>query len=404
MLKNVEWTRARDLLLSLVSPLDTEAVPLADCGGRVLGFDLLAPEDVPAFDRSPYDGYALRAADVAEASPEQPVVLRVSQTVPAGQAPALPVVSGSAARLMTGAAIPPGADCVVMFEKTRFTADSVTLSAPLRAGDNIVRRGEDVRAGDLLAARGTLIGAGLAGALAAQGFTDVRVYRRPLVGLISTGSEVVEAWETPTPGKIRNSNRSSFTALLASEGCRVEYLGLAGDEAGAIAALIRAGLSRCDAVVLTGGVSVGDWDVTPEAMTLAGAEPFLRGVSMKPGMACAYGLADGKPVLGLSGNPASSLTNFCVCCLPALRKLRGLADPLPRPLQAALLRPFRKRSPSCRFLRGRLVLSDGAVRFDFPPEQGNAVLSSVIGCDAFLEIPAGSGPQEAGTLLSGFMC
>ena len=144
-----------------------------------------------------------------------------------------------------------------------------------------------------------------------------------MIGLISTGSEVVEADQPQTPGKIRNANRSTLTALLSREGCRVRYLGLAGDEAESIAALISEGLNTCDAVILTGGVSVGDWDVTPEAMERAGADILLRGVDMKPGMACAYGAANGKLILGLSGNPASSLTNFCACALPALRRLCG---------------------------------------------------------------------------------
>ena len=352
---------------------------------------------MPPFDRSAYDGYALRSADVAAASPGHPVTLSVTETIPAGRLATLPVTAGRAAHLMTGAAIPDGADCVVMFEKTRFTETSVTLSAPLGPGDNIVRRGEDVREGSLLAACGTPIDAGLAGTLAAQGLARARVYRRPTVGLISTGSEVIEAGDAPAPGKIYNANRASLTALLEREGCRVRYLGLAGDEVSAISALIAQGIRDCDAVILTGGVSVGDWDVTPEAMTQAGAALLVRGVAMKPGMACAYGMAGSKPVIGLSGNPASAVTNFCACVLPAVRRLCGRAEALPRPVAAALIRGFRKKSLSDRFLRGRLILADGAVRFDASPDQGNVILSAAIGCDAFLLIPAGSGPVEAET-------
>ena len=402
MLNNASWTEARDLLLSRVHPVETEEIPLDACAGRVLAFDLRAEEDVPPFDRSAYDGYAFRAEDVAEAAKERPVTLTITETVAAGSVPALPVLSGQAAHVMTGAPIPEGADCVINFERTAFTAETVTLFAPMKPGDNIVRRGEDVAAGSLLAPCGTVIDAGLAGTLAAQGIARVRVYRQPVVGVISTGSEVVEADQPQPQGKIRNANRASFTALLRREGCRVRYLGLAGDEAEAIRSRIAEGLRDCDLVLLTGGVSVGDWDVTPEAMERAGAEILLRGVAMKPGMACAYGLSDGKLVLGLSGNPASSLTNFCVCALPALRRLCGRADALPQPIRARLLRDFKKKSPSDRFLRGRLALAEGMVGFDASADQGNIVLSSTIGCSAFLLIPGGSGPMAAGTELKGF--
>ena len=402
MLTNGSWTEARDLLLRLVRPVSCETVALESCAGRVLAFDLRAEEDVPPFDRSAYDGYAFRAADTAGASEEHPVTLRLTETIPAGCVPTLPVTPGTAAHLMTGAGIPDGADCVINFERTTFTQDSVTLYAPMRPGDNIVRRGEDVAAGSLLASAGTMIDAGLAGTLAAQGIARVRVFRRPRIGLITTGSEVVEADQAQTGGKIRNVNRAALTALLDREGCLVRYLGLAGDDTDGIRALIAEGIASCDAVILTGGVSVGDWDVTPEAMTAAGAQILLRGVDMKPGMACAYGIADGKLVLGLSGNPASCVTNLCACALPALRRLCGRGDALPRPVTARLLRGFRKKSPSTRFLRGRLTLEDG-VGFDAADDQGNVVISSAIGCDAFVMIPAGSGPVEAGTELKGFV-
>ena len=403
MLENASWTEARDLLLGLAKPVETEAVPLDACGGRVLAFDLKAGEDVPPFDRSAYDGYAFRAADTESASRENPVVLRITETVAAGQVPKLPVLPGEAAHVMTGAKIPEGADAVINFERTEFTEASVTLFEPYKSGSNIVKRGEDVQAGALLAPCGTVIDAGLAGTLAAQGIPLVNVYRKPVVGLISTGSEVVEAEEEQPLGKIRNANRSTFTALLTKEGCDARYLGLAGDDAESIRALIEKGLAECDAVILTGGVSVGDWDVTPAAMEQAGAEIMLRGVKMKPGMACAYGVAGGKLVLGLSGNPASSFTNFCACALPAIRKLCGRKEPLPKAFQGALAKGFRKKSPADRFLRGRLSLDDGTVKFLSSTDQGNVVLSSTIGCDAFLLIPGGSGPVEAGTKLNGFL-
>ena len=403
MLKNASWTQARDLLLSAARPVETETVLLDECALRVIAFDLTAREDVPPFDRSAYDGYAFQSADTQNACREQPVTLRLVETLPAGSTAVHSVKSGQAVRLMTGAPIPEGADCVINFERTAFTDETVTIFSALRPYDNIVRRGEDVKKDSLLSPRGTVIDAGLAGTLSSQGISQVSVFKKPLIGLISTGSEVVEADQPQPPGKIRNANRSTFTALLNREGCQVQYLGLAGDDAKSIAALIEKGLAACDAVILTGGVSVGDWDVTPEAMERAGAEILLRGVDMKPGMACAYGEANGKLVLGLSGNPASSLTNFCACALPAIRKLCGRKDPLPQLISARLIRGFTKKSPSTRFLRGRLSLDTGYVCFDAAADQGNVVLSSTIGCTAFLLIPGGSGPIDAGAELKGFL-
>ena len=402
MLINTNWSGARDLLLSCAIPVKTEKIPLEACARRVLAFDLLAAEDVPPFDRSAYDGYALRSSDVAAASLQHPVSLKITETIPAGSVGTKPVSPGYAAHLMTGAKIPEGADCVVMFEKTKYTEKEVTLFAPLKPGDNIVKCGEDVRADSMLAPCGTMIDAVLAGTLAAQGISLIQVYRKPIVGLISTGSEVTEAGKPLESGKIYNSNRSSLTVLLEKEGCSVRYLGLAGDEVKSIRGLIVQGLQTCDAIILTGGVSAGDWDVTPEAMTQAGAALLVRGVAMKPGMACAYGIAEDKLILGLSGNPASAITNFCVCVLPAIRKLCGLRESVPRQIMASLIHGFPKKSPSDRFLRGRLILDDGTVRFDASVNQGNAALSSTIGCHAFLMIPAGSPPVEAGTRLSGF--
>lgn len=403
MLTNPDYQTARDILLAAVEPVDAEAVPLEWCTGRILARALTAAEDMPVFDRSPYDGYAVRAADTAPASPETPVTLAVNQEIPAGAIPIAPVGPGQAAKILTGAPIPPGADAVVKFEKTRFDRSAATLFSPLRSGDNIVRRGEDVGQGEILAPAGTVIDAGLAGTLAAQGQVEPLVYRRVTVGLISTGSEICEACETPPPGMIRNTNRFTLAAAPEKNGFEPHYLGLARDDRETIAALIAKGLEVCDAVILTGGVSVGDYDLTPDAMELAGAELLFRGVAMKPGMACAYGMAKGKPVMGLSGNPASSLLNFYAVALPALRRLAGLGQPLPPELTVMLSEGFPKKSPLTRFLLGTLSLENGQVRIHLSPRQGNAIVSGAIGCNALAIIPAGSGPVSAETRLKGIL-
>ena len=400
---SLSFEEARALLLEKTQSVGAETLPLEACGGRVLARTVTAPYSVPPFDRSPYDGYAFRAADSAGASRELPVTLQVLEEVAAGSVPCFPVTRGTAVRIMTGAPIPEGADAVVMFEKTEFTDGSVTLFENARPGDNIVRAGEDVRAGDVLAEAGSLIDAGTLGTLASQGFASLEVFRRPRVGIISTGNELIEPGEPLRPGKIYNSNRYTFTALLGSAGCEPVWLGSAGDKVETIAALIREGTVSCDAVLLTGGVSVGDFDLTPAAMEACGAEIFFHRVDMKPGMACCYGMASGKLICGLSGNPAAAMTNYFAVALPVLKKLCGMRSCRPQELTVTLLEGFKKKSPVTRLLRGTLFLSDGEVRMSISPEQGNGVLSSAIGCDAMAVIPAGSDPIPAGTKLKGFM-
>lgn len=405
MINTISYQEARDLLMRTARPADLEEVPLQQAAGRILGRDLTAGENVPAFDKSPYDGYAFRAADTAEAGPDHPVTLRVLEEVPAGRMPRERVTAGTAVRIMTGAPIPEGADAVCMFEKTDFTGNRVTLFSSFRSGQNVIRAGEDVGKGTLLARQGTRIDAGLCGSAAAQNRTGLLCYRIPRVGLLSTGSELLEVGEASVPGRIYNSNRYTFAAELSRMGFDVRWLGTAPDSVDEIRALLEEGLRTCDAVLSTGGVSVGDYDVTAKAMEEAGAGILFRGVSMKPGMACAYGVREGKLVCGLSGNPASSLINFHVIAAPAFRRIAGWAADrtLPSPFPVALAEGFGKPSPLPRFLRGRLDLSDGGTRMRLSPDQGNIVLSSSIGMDMIALVPAGSGRLEAGTMLEGFL-
>ena len=396
------YPEARDTLLRLVRPVGTEHVTLDEALGRVLAADLVAAENIPGFDRTAYDGYAFRAEDVADAAAGHPVTLRITEEIPAGATPTVAVTAGTCAKVLTGAPIPPGADTVINYEVTEFTDTAVTLFAPVARGSNVVRAGEDVKKGAVLARQGDEIDPGTVGTLAAQGVTAPLVYRRPRVAVISTGSELVDAAETPGPGQIRNTNAHTLSAALRRIGAEPVYLGIAVDTAEGIATLIEQGLQSCDAVLSTGGVSVGDYDLTPEAMDRVGVETHIRGVSLKPGMACAYGMRDGKPVCGLSGNPASCVVNFYTVALPALRALGGRRCPVPEEITVTLSGGFPKPSKVTRVLRGKLDLQSGEARF-LPTRQGNVVLSGTIGCDVYAVIPAGSGPLKDGAKLKGFL-
>ena len=400
---NIEYTAARELLLTHVRPMDTERVPLVEAGGRVLAQRVTAGRDVPPFDRSPYDGYAFRAADTAGAAKDHPVTLRVLEEIPAGSMWTRTVTPGTAVKILTGAPIPPGADAVTKYEDTEFSDDTVTISAAFNAEENVVLRGEDVHVGDVLAEVGTVIDAALLGTLAAQNISKPLVYRRPRVGVITSGSELAEPGEELTGGKIVNTNRYAFTDAVRHAGCEPVFYGAPEDDPAVIAALIDTALSECDMVITTGGVSVGDYDFTPDAMERAGAKILIRTLHLKPGGASAYAVRDGKLVCGLSGNPASAMTNFYAVVLPALRKLRGLREPRLTELTVALAAEFGKKSPKTRLIRGRLRFADGTAVMDVSRAQGNGVLHSLSGCDLLAEIPAGSGKLPAGTRLTAYL-
>ena len=418
---------ARKRLLQFTGPVGAEKVRLSDCLGRILAEDVRASADVPEWPRSAYDGYAFRAEDTSSASAEAPVTLRILEEVPAGKVPENRLTEGTAVGILTGAMLPEGADAVEMFEKTEFTETSVTLFHPGKPGNNVVPRGEDCVRGQLLAGKGTKIDPGLMGVFAAQGLRQIPVFRIPSVGVISTGSEVAEPEEEtaeragcaempasagraelpvpPPPGMIYNSNRALFEGELRKLGAEPVWIGIARDSTEQIREFLRQALEKCDAVLLTGGVSVGAYDLTGKAILQEGAEILFSGVAMKPGKACCYAVRDGKPVFALSGNPASAMTNYHAVAKAGLKRLCGREpeDCAPAGIRIALKEAFSKKSKMERWVRGRLDLSDGTARIDVPKQQKNSALSSTAGCDVMAVIPAGSGPLPAGTVLKGYL-
>ena len=381
MSKSIDYLSARQILLDIVTPVEKEQVALEHGAGRVLAMNLVADANVPPFDRSAYDGYAFRSEDVMNASENYPVTLNILEEIPAGSVGTKPVTAGTAVKILTGAPVPKGADAVINYEATEFTEEQVTIFKPVKHDANIVKTGEDVQEGQILASAGAVIDAGLLGSLASQGVVRPEVFKKPVVGIISTGSEVVEADQEAGPGKIHNSNRYTLDVALRKIGCEPKYFGIAGDRKEDIHKLIEQALGCCDAILLTGGVSVGDYDVTPDAMEMAGIKILVRGVSIKPGMACAYGEKNGIIVCGLTGQ----------------------ANPVPEEIEMEIAEECRKKSPVTRFLRGKLSLADGTVKMIPTKSQGNVVLSSTIGCDAMAIVPAGQGPVAAGAKLKGFL-
>ena len=390
------YEEARNIVAENVIPVSSEKISLSESAGRVSAQDITAKINVPSFDRSPYDGFAFMADDV-------PGKLRVTQEIRAGDSPQMPLKHGESAKILTGAMIPEGADAVTKYEDTEFTDSTVIISRKFARGENIIREGEDVKAGNVIVRAGEIIDAGRAGLIASQGISAVNVYRRPTIGILSTGNEILSLQSELTAGKIYNTSRYTFSTALTLAGFIPEFVGVACDDENEIARLISESLSLCDSLVVTGGVSAGDYDRMPEALKILCAEILVRDVELKPGGKCIYAVKNGRLICCLSGNPASALTNYYAVALPALKKLSGLKDFMPVEIDIALSDSFGKKSPITRIIRGTLEFADGKIFMRVPSEQGNGILRTMSGCNVMAVIPAGSDRLQAGEKLKGFL-
>lgn len=389
-------------LLSVPSNLGEVSVELIDACGCVISEDIFADTMIPHFDRSPYDGYAIRGEDTALATRENPVVLNITEEIPAGSVPTREVEPGQAAKILTGAPIPPGANATIKYEKTEFTEETVSILTPVKPNTDIVPAGEDIRAGELVAKRGTRITPPLIGVLAGLGMSKVPVYSRPRIAVISTGDELQAIGEPIKPAKIRNTSYYSLRAILKNEGAEVLEGVIVSDSAEDIAEEIRVAAEKADMVITTGGVSVGDYDMVNGAIQILGAEKLFHKVQMKPGSAILGAVHEGKVFLGLSGNPASAIIALYMVGMPFVRKLIGLECVEQRKIRVITAEVFEKPSPQRRFVRGKLEIRDGVAMFVHGANQGNGVLSSMIGCDLLGEIPAGSPPVPAGSVIDAY--
>lgn len=316
----------RSAVLDLVAPLAPVTATLDEAAGLVLAADVVARAAVPAWDNSAMDGYAVRAADVAGAAPGAGVRLHVVADLPAGSAAMPEVPAGAAARIMTGAPLPPGADAVVPVELTDGAPDTVTVLAGVPAGANVRRAGEDSGAGAVVLAAGTLLRPPHVAAAAAAGSASLSVHRRPVVAVLSTGSELVAPGGQPGRGQIPDSNSHLLAAAVRSAGCTPVRHDPVADDPEALRDVLAALDGAVDLVVTSGGVSVGAYDVVKQVLSDWGDVDFVQ-VAMQPGKPQALGtLPGGTPIIGLPGNPVSVHVSFEVFVRPALRRMRGLPD------------------------------------------------------------------------------
>lgn len=317
-------TEHRRRVMSLVDPLPIQQVPLADCLGRVVALDALSQVDLPGFDNSAMDGYAVRAAEVQGAGPQHPVALPVEGDIAAGDTRRHAVAAGRCLRIMTGAPLPAGADAVVPVEDSDGGASMVQFTAATAAGRHIRRRGEDVTVGERVLTPGAMLTPGRLALAAAAGLATLTVHRQPRVLVLSTGDELLPVGASPGYGQLIDSNGAMLAALVRSWGAEVVGQHHSADDADTLKALLLDPPGGPDLVLTTGGVSMGVYDTVKEVLTAAGDVEFVK-VAMRPGMPQGSGLVGEKrvPIITLPGNPVSSFVSFHVFVVPVLQRLAG---------------------------------------------------------------------------------
>jgi molybdopterin molybdotransferase len=381
---------AQRRVMGEVTAGDVEHVSLGKSLGRVLREEVVAAHDAPAADNSAMDGYAVRLDDVANA----PVTLPVRGDVAAGHPSSTPLEPGTALRIMTGAFVPDGADTVIQVELTDGGTERVLIEKALPPGTNIRRRGEDMHAGDVLLRAGIRIGPAEIALLAGAGKTLVAVGRRPTVAILSTGDELIDAGETPSPGKIVNSNGPLLAALVTEAGAIPRSLGIVRDTREAtIAAFERA--AECDFVISSGGVSVGAYDFVKDALEALGAESKFWRVSMKPGKPVVLSRLRDRVVFGLPGNPVSCFVSFHLFVAPALRKAMGQETRLfPPSVRARLTAPVRGAAERRVYARVHVAAQDGELIATPLRSQSSGALTSMLDANGLAVIPEGAGEAE----------
>ncbi|MCB1786602.1 MAG: molybdopterin molybdotransferase MoeA [Gammaproteobacteria bacterium] len=388
------YEAAVERLVAAAKPVArTQVVGLREALGRVLAEPVISSFDVPGWDYSAMDGYAVRTAECAVPGGG----LRVSQRIPAGTVPP-PLEQGSAARIFTGAPIPAGADAVVMQEVCTAQGDSVRVEVPVAPGENIRRRGEDVRAGAELIPAGTRLQPQHIGLAASLGVAELSVVQGPRVALFASGDELVMPGDPLPPGKIYNSNLFTASGLLRALGCEVIELGIVEDSLAATQAALAAGAAQADLVLASGGVSVGEEDHVKPAVEALGSLDMWR-IAIRPGKPVAFGHVDGTPFIGSPGNPVSMFVTFLLFVRPFLLRMQGRSDWQLQPLRAVADFEWPKPDKRREFQRARLAHdADGVPRVTVHPSRSSGVLSSVTWANGLVVIPEGRKLQRGDTV------
>jgi molybdopterin molybdotransferase len=383
---------AQRLILERVRPLEPEPVALGSAAGRVLAEPAASHIDLPPFDSSAMDGFALRSGDT-------PGRLPVRERIPAGKPAERSLEPGEAMGIATGGAVPGGADAVIQLEAVVDIDNAIEIAEAVPAGANVRPRGGDIRLGEVVVEVGELLGAAQIGALAAAGVPEVWCSRRPRAALLATGTELRRPGEQLEPGQIYEANSALLAVQLRSAGAEVELLEAVEDDEAAHRAALEAGL-RGDVLVTSGGVSVGPHDLVRSVGADLGVEEVLWGVAVKPGKPLWFGVRDRTLVFGLPGNPVSCLVGFEIFVRPALLALQGAASPLPRFDPGRLARAVRPNPARTELMRARTTVVDSAVELDVVTGQDSHMIARAAGADALVLVPPGTDELPAGTAVS----
>ena len=390
---------ARKIILSYSEIMGVEKVDLLSSLGRVIGEDIIAPFNLPPWDNSAMDGYAVRFDDIQKATPDNPVKLKVIEDLPAGYFPKNSVGPFQAIRIMTGAPLPEGADTVVQKEDTSSSADTVQILISPKKGDNVRKSGENVKKGDKAVQKGTILRPPHIGLLASFSRSYIFSYQTPKVAVLSTGDEVAEIDGEKDPSKIVNSNTYSISAQIKECGAIPIMLGIARDEKNDLAAKLKQGLAA-DVIITTGGVSVGEYDFVINALKELGAEIIFWKVAMRPGKPLTFGALNGKLVFGLPGNSVSCMVSFEQFVRPSLLKKMGHKF-LYRPhLKAILSEDVKTRIDLRYFIRVNLKYKDGQLYATTTGEQGSGVLKSMVKANGLMIVPENRTEVKAGEKLN----
>lgn len=384
------YEQARRLILEKVRPAGIERVLLLDAVGRVLADDFTAPRDMPRWNNSAMDGFAVRSEDCTVGA-----VLKVTDYIPAGVSSDDAIAPGCAARIMTGAPIPPGADAVVPIEETEPTDETVKLLHPVRKNDHIRFRGEDVPCGETVLTRGTLIGPPEVSLLASFSAMMVPVYRRVRVAILSTGDELVEVGTEPKESQIVNSNALALAAAVKLCGAEPVILGIARDTRESHIEKLTEGL-KADALVTSAGVSAGDRDLVREVLAELGAVEQFWKPGIKPGGPTAFALFGDKPVFSLPGNPVSTMITFEEFARPALLRMMGHNKALRRTVRGRLKEAARKKAGKLNFLRVHVTLEEGVFVASTSGDQNTGILKTMLRCNALALLPPERTEFQAG--------
>jgi len=384
---------AQRTILDSVRPLGAETVPVLEAVGRVLAEDLKAPWDFPAFDNSAMDGYAVRAAEAPGSAR-----LRLSDYIPAGAPGARPLAPGTAARILTGAPLPEGADAVVPSEEAEERDGAVTVLQAARPGAHVRHRGEDLPAGTVAVRAGAVVGGPEVSWLATSGRLAVNVFARPRVAVLSTGDELVPPGEPLRPGKIYDSNGLALAAAVKQAGAEPVLLGVACDDRAALRSLLADGL-RADALVTSAGVSAGDRDLVRHVLEELGVRQLFWKVDIKPGHPTAFALREGTPVFSLPGNPVAALLTFEELVRPALLRMMGHRHVFRDAVPAVLAERLARRPGRLALVRVRLERRGAELVARSAGRQDTGILRSLLDADGIALVPSGTGELAAGSLV-----